>query len=469
MPLTLLDNVPCSEMRGGTLHQGPRTAGNKGMLSYRADRGIPGYSGYAPGWATVPVCVRGTNTHTGRLPAGSLDASAALERAAAAATTPRETVSECAPRRARRPVRTRACARARGRRSASARLTPRLGHHHPRRTCAPRYRGSFKADPADYCPPSKTGGGHWFEERQRAVAGRSAAAFLGTTTYAAELRAPQAVQQGQQEQLLARSSGPQPTRATRALSATTAATSTGLLGYRTSYGAATRALEEAAATAAAGTVPARPHSCGSSAGGSLAGTERLRQAGRPEAVAPAFAPRFADAHSTYARDFAPATGGGSLEASTRELAAGTTRVACQPPGFTGFVPQAATNARAVAHGCGAAPRSDAKQAMLPSALQQFGRQLVAGCTIHKPRGGAAATAVLPAHGPTAATASGFASTQVVQQSASQRADHTHAIDSRRGTMSFFTGGSCSISDNGLADAQRYWVGRRPMGGRMRHA
>jgi hypothetical protein len=74
MPLSLLDNVPFSEMRGSNVHQGPRTvrgaasvcrtpktvdcmpychwhpcccpqAGNKSLLAYRSDIGIPGYTG----------------------------------------------------------------------------------------------------------------------------------------------------------------------------------------------------------------------------------------------------------------------------------------------------------------------------------------------------------------------------------------------------------------------------------------
>jgi hypothetical protein len=35
------------------------------MLTYRSDIGIPGYTGYTPGWATVPVPINGSNQHTG--------------------------------------------------------------------------------------------------------------------------------------------------------------------------------------------------------------------------------------------------------------------------------------------------------------------------------------------------------------------------------------------------------------------
>jgi hypothetical protein len=51
----------------------------------------------------------------------------------------------------------------------------------------------------------------------------------------------------------------------------------------------------------------------------------------------------------------------------------------------------------------------------------------------------------------------------------QKVDHSYCINSRAGLMSFFTSKVESVSDNGLADTQRYFVGRRPYGGRMKHA
>lgn len=116
MPLSGMDKVPFSEMRGGNFHQGPRNvsliratgtvkrhyktstltwktaagpqgcwlrtqllhkmlmcmcalqAGNKSLLTFRSDIGIPGYTGYAPGWCTVPIPITGSTVHTGKLP-----------------------------------------------------------------------------------------------------------------------------------------------------------------------------------------------------------------------------------------------------------------------------------------------------------------------------------------------------------------------------------------------------------------
>lgn len=138
--------------------------------------------------------------------------------------------------------------------------------------------------------------------------------------------------------------------------------------------------------------------------------------------------------------------------------------------------------------------------MLPTTLDQYSRSALAGYTGFKPQSGAAAGPVLPAKGPTAETTTGFANEQVgfgcmvgywpvhvyvfvdvltlagwlvpllqVLRRGPQRVDHSHCINSRAGLMSFFTSKGESVSDNGLADAQRYFLCRRPYGGRMKHA
>lgn len=43
-------------------------AGNKSLLAFRSDVGIPGYTGYTPGWCTVPIPITGSTVHTGKLP-----------------------------------------------------------------------------------------------------------------------------------------------------------------------------------------------------------------------------------------------------------------------------------------------------------------------------------------------------------------------------------------------------------------
>lgn len=48
-------------------------------------------------------------------------------------------------------------------------------------------------------------------------------------------------------------------------------------------------------------------------------------------------------------------------------------------------------------------------------------------------------------------------------------DSSHAIDSRKGLLSFFAAGVASefVSENGLAEAARYHEAVRPLEGRMR--
>jgi hypothetical protein len=74
----------------------------------------------------------------------------------------------------------------------------------PALTCfASRYRATYVANPAAYKVPTKTGGGYWFEERQRQAAGNTAPSGCGnsSTTYAAEMLQGEQTQQ-QKKQLV---------------------------------------------------------------------------------------------------------------------------------------------------------------------------------------------------------------------------------------------------------------------------
>mmetsp|Transcript_51889 Transcript_51889/g.105644 ORF Transcript_51889/g.105644 Transcript_51889/m.105644 type:complete len:411 (-) Transcript_51889:125-1357(-) len=42
----------------GTHHKGPRTAGNKSLISFRAGHGVVGYVGYTPSWESIPIPVK---------------------------------------------------------------------------------------------------------------------------------------------------------------------------------------------------------------------------------------------------------------------------------------------------------------------------------------------------------------------------------------------------------------------------
>jgi hypothetical protein len=45
MPMALMHDVPFSTV-GDPIHHGPNQAGNKSLLSFRADIGVPGYTGF---------------------------------------------------------------------------------------------------------------------------------------------------------------------------------------------------------------------------------------------------------------------------------------------------------------------------------------------------------------------------------------------------------------------------------------
>ncbi len=53
-----------------------------------------------------------------------------------------------------------------------------------------------------------------------------------------------------------------------------------------------------------------------------------------------------------------------------------------------------------------------QQAMLPATLDQYSRSCLQGYTGYRPKGGAAASAVIPAQGPTAETTTGMVNQQV---------------------------------------------------------
>jgi hypothetical protein len=71
------------------------------------------------------------------------------------------------------------------------------------------------------------------------------------------------------------------------------------------------------------------------------------------------------------------------------------------------------NTAAAAAAAAAALPKCLQAGMLPATLDQYSRSRLAHYTGYKPHGGVGATAVQPAHGPTAETTQGFANLQVM--------------------------------------------------------
>ncbi len=88
-------------------------------------------------------------------------------------------------------------------------------------------------------------------------------------------------------------------------------------------------------------------------------------------------------------------------------------------------------------------------------------------TGHKPQAARNITTIQPAQGPTKKTTSGAANAQATKLGV-PHVDNTHYINSRAGILTFFTAGGEMVSDNGLAEAQRYYAGRDP-GENMKHS
>jgi len=429
--------------------------------------GIPGYTGFHPGYARAPIPIK-VAKHLGRQP----DAETRL--AAATTTAPRAAASE--------------------------------------------YRATFPAYSAQQAArdPATAPGGYWFEERSRQAAGRQER-FLGTTTYREELLHPSktaakqlAASAGVPTTLVgyatARAAAVAGTR--RSMSAGAASTGpldgTGvtasgrpLVGYQTTYSCANRPVLEArmraalaadptwgsgvssgrVATGTSGSAITNSSSIsGTGAAGSTWGSavdgRQVAAATGPAAAASAATPqqqqhqqqqpsspscrtasagaRFEGA-SSYSRDFVgdpmarlPAGGGPrdacTLGATTADLNLGTTRGCLHVPGYTGFVPAAASNVAARTQGAGAAPRAGLKQSMLLSGLDQYGRGRLPHYTGYKPKGGGGVSSEQPAQGPTDATTQGFLNLQLLSRGAQPR-DPKHCINSSAGLMSFFSSGT----------------------------
>jgi len=57
---------PLGSTLGEHTHKGTGQAGNKSLLSYRTDTGVPGYTGFISGQHSIEVPIKGSTVHTGR-------------------------------------------------------------------------------------------------------------------------------------------------------------------------------------------------------------------------------------------------------------------------------------------------------------------------------------------------------------------------------------------------------------------
>eukprot|EP00798_Chlamydomonas_sp_ICE-L_P013088 gene13088-3616_t len=433
---------------GDMVHRGPNQAGNKSMLSYRCDTGVPGYTGFIPTNNAI-IIPNKTVVHTGK----PVD-SATHEGATRATMTSKATASE--------------------------------------------YFDKFQKVPSDTKPFSKTGGGYWFSQATglRSNPGTSKP-FLATTTYRAELIDSEetAAKQMNKTKDLACTVVHYDVARQRAEAGTLGATTgaEGRAGSSFTKESNSRLTTQRPATAVtsygdvvgyqttkAAMLVQSPLTGGSATGGFSSG-ERVRPATVPNEVRYQTMPRamppgmFGDT-SSYGVDYgadgsdpmqrtAPAEKFMTRLSTTRDLAEGTTRNTNNVPGYTGHQSQYKHNTLARAHADAADERSDVKKEMLLYSLDQYSRTRVPNYTGYKPQAAKNVTLTQPSMGSTTETTFGDAAYRATKNGVPYQ-DHSHHNNSNAGIMSFFTSTGVTISDNGLSNAQLYYKHACPGEGRF---
>ncbi|KAK9814842.1 hypothetical protein WJX72_012462 [[Myrmecia] bisecta] len=398
---------PGSTMHDHT-HRGARQAGNKSLLSYRCDIGVPGYTGYIPQSASLPLYPKGSTEHTGRVPDEATRLKATLEAKDLHTTS--------------------------------------------------MYRKQYAPLPEGQKATQRAKGNYLLTERPKG----DPKPFIASTTYKAEIVeggehvAAQLSRTDGLRSTLSYYEGARRANSAGTLHASQKTLSTGdVLGYKTQYRSMTvdQPLTNTART---------PRS------GAAAGEPPLPDR-TFERMPCAMYPRF-EATSSYTTSFpepearnAATAKDMTLLASTRDLNLGTARGTHHLPGYCGFLASSKENAQAVQQTNALNPRPSSKVDSLLFSLDQYSRQRVPHYTGYKPQSTENVTIEQPANGPTMATTQGFTNAMATRKPV--KVDNTHFISSAKGTMSFFnTGGSLFVSDNGQTEAQKYYqssrVGRR---------
>uniref|UniRef100_A0A7S0S5T1 Flagellar associated protein n=1 Tax=Chlamydomonas leiostraca TaxID=1034604 RepID=A0A7S0S5T1_9CHLO len=415
---------------GDYVHKGPNQAGNKSLISYRSDIGVPGYTGYIAGPQAVVLPLK-TCERTGR------PVSDAAREAATTRTLPGGALA------------------------------------------GSEYADKFRKGPADTQPASRTGGGYWITQRSL---GQSAP-FIATSTYRAEtlagaenterqlLRsqglpctipqyeaarqtAPRAQSADPSMRRVAAGSLAASTRSATQRPATAITTAGELVGYQTT----TQSALEGAAAMAAQAVARKP---------AVPASTEARYPVMPHAMPPSFH----GAASAYVRDYgcdasdpmersAPAEKFQTRMATGRDLAAGTTRNTNNLPGYTGYIAASKYNHLAVAQSANADERINRQADACLFGMDQYARGRVPGYTGYKPKAPRNQTTEQPSQGPPTCTTSGAANAQATKHGVPP-IDNSHYINSRAGLMTFFTATGEHVSDNGLSNAQEYYRLCRP--------
>lgn len=421
-----LTQVPTGSTLGDMTHKGIRQGGNKSMLSYRNDIGVPGYTGFNPSGSCIPMKPKGNTVRTGKIPDKE-----SLSRAVAE--------------------------------------TNNLHTHSMYRTC------HTSLSPEEYRAMSMHGntmhqqdeGGYWIEKASLPGPPRR---FTARSTYQEELldgvntaaktyakTADMSITTCPFFEGTRRSGQDFVMSSSRPIRTAPAALQTqkgDMIGYTTMYKSMVLKDPLTGGTAAPGG-PRMP---------SQEPSTRAR-------VLPHSVPSRLEKNSTYTVNFGsyghdPMTRTAAshkdmtMTSTTHELNLGTTRTTRQVPGYSGFMPASKKNDRAVEHGMGAIPRSSAKTDMLLYSLDQYSRERVPKYLGSRPQ---ANRNIRLDEKPTLATTQGITNHHATKR-VPPPVDRSAFIDSNKGTGSFFTDGGTFKSDNGKHESDLYYMSLRPLEG-----
>jgi hypothetical protein len=329
-------------------------------------------------------------------------------------------------------------------------------------------------DPGSYAVPTKTGGGYWIGVGDMAAS----KTFIAGTTYRHEVCD---TRQRPREVALASPRGMKasifPTHNTLAAMKTARhdqwpEAGGAAVGYTSEYDQMVVKDPLTGGLVAAGHGGGAGRGGDDEAEGAAADRERAERAMGPRSMRATRVtePRF-DGVSVYAQNFgeygsdplarsATNETGITQRASTHEFNLGTTRATRHMPGYSGFINSTGHNLAAAAAAGGALSRPSEKDSMLLSALDQFGRGSIPQYGGFRPK---VPLNIQPAQGPIDYTSSGFQNQQATKHPL-KALDNSNFHNIERGVMSFFTAGSTSVSDNGNANAERYYAHVRPKEG-----
>ena len=203
----------------------------------------------------------------------------------------------------------------------------------------------------------------------------------------------------------------------------------------------------------------------------------IRPAGRAPAGSAGDPPARLDDTSRYDRDYGkagsdprarapPANGRGlgagiSQRSTTADLASGLVRSTKHLPGYSGFIAGSAYNPTALDHSDGVLTKGSLKDQALLRALDQFHRDRVPGETLWRPQHPRNVRMDPPT--PTRATSAGASAHETWRRGQPERV-RSLGGEQGPGVMSFFSPGVETVSEAGVADAQRFYAVARPLEG-----